>query len=121
MEFRQWALTEEAVALEALEEVEAEEVAEVMEALEVTRAVPAEVVDRAGIQAVAAVEGADSIRRVVAGRAVAGRVVAGKAAAGRAAAGIADIPEGDNLEVGRAWAGPAPSSSWHAPPLPLST
>ena len=115
--------------MEALEEVGAEEVAEVMEALEVTRAVPAEAVDRAGIQAVpaeavdrasiqavAAVEGADSIRRVVAGRAVAGKAVAGKAAAG-----IADTPEGDNPEAGRAWAGPAPSSSWHAPPLPLST
>lgn len=84
----------------------------VVEAEEVAGVEPAVAVDRAGIQAVAAVEGADSILRAAVG---------GRAAADKAAAGIADIPEGDNLEVGRAWAGPAPSSSWHAPPLPLST
>ena len=67
---------------------------------------PAEAVDRAGILAVAAVEVADSIRTAV---------------AGKAAAGIADTPGEDNLVEGRAWVGPAPSFSWHAPHLLPST
>jgi len=96
-----------------LEEAEVEVEVEVEE---VAGVAPAEAVDRAGIPAVAAVAGVDCTRTAVAGKVVAGRVVAGKAVAG-----IADTPGEDNLVEGRAWVGPAPSFSWHAPHLLPST
>ena len=88
---------------------------------EVAGVVPVEAVDWVGIPVVAAVEGVDSVRTAVAGTVVAGTAVEDMAVVGKAVEGIVDTPGENNLVGGRTWAGPAPSSSWHAPHLLPST